>query len=101
MVIISFFISLSVFICLKIVPILMEMFNLYGCMMIFGIGCSVGAIFVLCVLEETSGLSLDNVGANNEFQNNGSSNLDQQPLIRLQHPNFCYHTFNKHRYESS
>lgn len=79
---------------------LMEMFNLYGCMMIFGIGCSIGAIFVLCVLKETSGLSLDNVGMNDEIENDVSNNLDQQPLIHLQHPRLCYHTFNKFRHET-
>lgn len=95
MVIISLFISISVFVCLKTFPIFVEMFNLYGCMMIFGIGCSIGAIFVLLVLEETSGVSLDNVGINDEMENNFASNLDQQPLISLQQSRLCYYTFNK------
>lgn len=72
----------------------METLNLYGCMMIFGIGCSIGAIFVLCVLEETSGLSLDNIGMNDDMENTVS-----QPLIPLQCPRLCYHTFNKYRNE--
>lgn len=71
----------------------MEMFNLYGCMMIFGIGCSIGAIFVLFILEETSNLSLDNVGGHNEYQHGVANNLDQQPLISVQHPRSCYNTF--------
>lgn len=77
----------------------MEMLNLYGCMMIFGIGCSVGAIFVLCFLDETSGLSLDAIGMNDDIENNVSNSLDQQPLIPLERTRIGYHTFDKQRNE--
>lgn len=75
----------------------MEMVNLYGCMIIFGIGCSIGAIFILCVLDETSGLCLDDIGLNIEMDNNASVNLDQRPLIDTNKHRMNYFTFNKHR----
>lgn len=75
----------------------MEMLDLYGCMMIFGIGCTVGAIFVLCALEETSGRPLDDIYLNDdEIDDNASdNNLDQRPLISIQRQRISYQTFNK------
>lgn len=95
MVIISLFISISVFVCLKSVPILIEIYDLYGCMLLFGIGCTIGSIFILFVLDETSGID---IGSNVQIDNNNASiNLDRRPLIPIQYQRRNYHTFNKHR----
>lgn len=72
----------------------MELLNLYGCMMIFGMGCTVGAVFILCVLNETSGLPLDELDLNDESDTDASSNLDQRPLVSIEHQIVCYRTFN-------
>lgn len=94
MVIVSLFISISVFACLKSVPILMEMLDLYGCMTIFGIGCTVGAIFVLYALEETSGVPLDEVLLiSDENGHIAPNNLDQRSLTSTQHQRIGYQTF--------
>lgn len=37
----------------------MEIIGLHGCMSILGITCTLGAIFVLLVMEETKGKSLE------------------------------------------
>lgn len=58
MIIVSSSVSIFSFTSLKLLPILMEAIDLYGCMMIYGTGCIIGAFFVLFVLEETSGQSL-------------------------------------------
>lgn len=47
---------------LKFFPPLMDMIELYGCMMICGMLCIVGTIFVAVFLKETSGQCLDEVG---------------------------------------
>ncbi|XP_055295134.1 facilitated trehalose transporter Tret1-like [Sitodiplosis mosellana] len=63
MAIISFSISVVAFASVKFFPILVEELNLYGCLMIYGIGSLVGFVFILLFLDDTSGKSLDNVGA--------------------------------------
>lgn len=62
MVIISCSLSLANFISLKIFPILLESIDLHGCLMVYGVGCIIGCLFVLLCLKETSGQSLDDVG---------------------------------------
>lgn len=57
-------ISLSAFISAKIFPILMEIVGLHGCLTVFGIASTIGAIFVWAVMKETSGKSLDDVELN-------------------------------------
>lgn len=57
----TIFLSLSGFASVKTFPIAMSIIGLHGCMMIYGIGCVVGAVFVLVVLKETKGKSLDGV----------------------------------------
>ncbi|XP_055298963.1 uncharacterized protein LOC129566767 [Sitodiplosis mosellana] len=59
---ISSAIGMCAFISVKLFPILLELLDLHGSMLIYGCGCSIGAIYVLLVLKETSGKSLDDVG---------------------------------------
>lgn len=47
---------------LKLFPPLMDMIELYGCMLICCMLCIVGTLFVAIFLKETSGQSLDEVG---------------------------------------
>lgn len=63
MAIICFSINVVTFICVKLFPILLEVLDLHGVMLIFAISCILGAIFVLFVVEETTGKSLDDVGS--------------------------------------
>ncbi|XP_055295386.1 facilitated trehalose transporter Tret1-like isoform X2 [Sitodiplosis mosellana] len=62
MAIIVFATNLAAFGAVKAFPILLDSLDLYGCMVIHGVGCLVGTVFVVYVLEETTGKSLDNVG---------------------------------------
>lgn len=63
MTIISCSLGFVSFISVKAYPILLESVDLHGCLSIYG-GCSIiGFIFVLFVLKETSGKSLDDVGS--------------------------------------
>lgn len=54
--------SLTTFVCLKTYLALLELFDLHGCLTIYAVGCILGFFFVLFVLDETSGKSLDEVG---------------------------------------
>ena len=56
------------FVTLKTYPILLDKIDLHGCLMIYGIGCVIGFIFVLFVLKETTGQSLDDVGIDANIQ---------------------------------
>lgn len=60
--IISCSLSLANFVCGKIFPILVESIDVHGCLIVFGVGCTIGFLFVLLCLKETSGQSLDDVG---------------------------------------
>lgn len=40
-------------------PILMEIIELYGCMVLLGVSCALGMIFVILYMEETKGRTLD------------------------------------------
>lgn len=60
MAIISVVLSLTGFISVKTFPILMEIVGLHGCLAIYGSGCIAGVIFVIVVLKETRGQSIDN-----------------------------------------
>lgn len=50
------------FVFAKIFPTLLEVVDLNGSLLIFSTSCLLGAIFVLCVLKETTGQSLYDVG---------------------------------------
>ena len=39
----------------------MDIIGLHGCMLIYALACTLGAMFVLTVMEETKGRSLDQV----------------------------------------
>lgn len=51
------------FLCVKLFPILVELIGLDMCMMIFAVGCFVGSMFILFVVDETKGLSMDDVNS--------------------------------------
>lgn len=53
------------FVSTKMYPLLLESLDLHGCLMIYGTGCVIGFVFVLVILEETSGKSLDNICTDN------------------------------------
>lgn len=54
--------NLFQFVSLKTYPILLEAIDLHGCLMVYSFCCLIGFIFVLFVLKETSGQSLDDIG---------------------------------------
>lgn len=58
-VIVVIWMSVCTFIVTKLFPILLEIIDIDGCMMIFGVGSTLGVVFVIFVMEETSGKSLD------------------------------------------
>lgn len=58
--------NIAGFISVKIFPILLEIADIHGSLMIFGIASIAGAIFVLFVMEETSGQSLDDIEEENK-----------------------------------
>lgn len=68
MAIIVFATNLAGFTAVKAFPILLVSLDLYGCMLILGIGCLFGAIFVVFVMQETTGQSLDDVGADEQIK---------------------------------
>lgn len=51
----------SGFIVAKTFPILLNVADLWGCLLIYGCGSIAGAIFVLVATEETSGQRIDDV----------------------------------------
>lgn len=61
MAIICSLLSVVAFVSVKMYPILLESVDLHGCLSIYGAGCILGFIFVLFVLDETTGKSLDQV----------------------------------------
>lgn len=52
-------------------PILMEIIELYGCMVILGVSCALGMTFVIIFMEETKGKTLDLL---NEEKKNATNN---------------------------
>lgn len=55
------FVYAAAFLFIKLFPILLEIIDLYGCMIIYMIGSVAGALFVIFALEETKGKSLDSL----------------------------------------
>lgn len=53
-------------------PILIERINLYGCLLVFAFLSLLGFIFVLFVLKETTGSSLDDVGVADKSTTDGT-----------------------------
>lgn len=43
----------------KYFPILLDIIELHGCLMIFAINCCIGTLFVVFYMKETKGRSLD------------------------------------------
>ncbi|XP_055304279.1 uncharacterized protein LOC129569467 [Sitodiplosis mosellana] len=69
--------SFVTFLFVKFFPIMLGTIDLHGCMNIFGVGCIIGAVFVLFVLEETKGKSLDDVGLDDIFDSRIKNDLYQ------------------------
>lgn len=63
MAIIGVSVSIIAFFSVKLYPLLLDMVDLHGCMIIFGVGSIIGALFVIFVVDETNGKCLDDVGA--------------------------------------
>lgn len=53
--------NIASFISVKMFPILLDTLDLHGSLLIYAVFSIVGAFFVLFVMEETSGQSLDDV----------------------------------------
>lgn len=58
--------STFAFISQKMFPILSARIDIHGVLLIYAIGCMIGFFFVLFILKETSGQSLDDVGTEDE-----------------------------------
>lgn len=94
MMIIGSSLSIAAFTSLKLFPILMEKFELYGCLIIYGSCCIVGAVFVLLFLQETNGLSIDEVAPFRKVNNKLLTHDEgQRPLMSVKQHIFSYHTF--------
>lgn len=65
---ISVVVSISGFVILKLFPIFMEIVDLHGCMLILGGGCVFGFFFIHFAMKETSGQSLDDIGADEQLK---------------------------------
>lgn len=65
---ISVVISFAAFVVVKLFPVLLEIVDLHGCMFILGSVCVVGFFFVLFVMKETSGQSLDDIGVDEKLK---------------------------------
>lgn len=70
MVFMTIVISAAAFATIKVFPLLLEIFDLDGCMFILGSGSILGFFFILFVMKETSGQSLDDVGADEKLKTN-------------------------------
>lgn len=82
MTLISFSLSVLGFITVKTFPNLISVFGLHGCTLIYGIGCVLGAIFVVLVQKETRGRAIDDVENNVDAKNQiDLNNKTDQPLI--------------------
>lgn len=68
MAIISGSFGIATFISVKMYPKLLDSIDLNGCFTIYGIGCFIGFIFVYFVLNDTTGQSLDEVGADKKIK---------------------------------
>ncbi|XP_055295169.1 facilitated trehalose transporter Tret1-like [Sitodiplosis mosellana] len=66
----NIFLNLASFICLKLFPTLTVIIGLHGCMLIFGIACILGSLYILFVIKETKGISMDAVQSKNHSTNN-------------------------------
>lgn len=77
MAIVCFSFSFVTFVSVKCYPILLEILDLHGCLMIYAVGSFIGAIFVLFVLDETTGSSLDEVGMDGNITKNDDLNMEK------------------------
>lgn len=77
------------FIVAKTFPILLNVFDLYGCLLIYGCGSIVGAIFVLIVTQETSGQRIDDDDkyAKADQKNSESNKTADQQFPLIEQPN--------------
>lgn len=63
----SFTLNVACFTTTKVFPILLDKLDLHGCFMIYGFGSIASAIFILVVMKETTGKSLDDVGVDEKI----------------------------------
>lgn len=77
MTIVCFSFSFVTFVSVKCYPILLEILDLHGCLMIYAVGSFIGAMFVLFVLEETTGTSLDEVGMDENVTKNDDHSMEK------------------------
>lgn len=54
--------SIAAFFITKLFPELLDMLDLHGSMLLHGICCIIGAVFLFFALEETKGETLDGIG---------------------------------------
>lgn len=85
MTLISVTLSVLGFITIKTFPNLISVFGLHGCTLFYGIGCVLGAIFVVFVQKETRGQAIDDVENNVNSKNKIDLSIRaNQPLISEQ-----------------
>lgn len=63
------------FASLKLFPVLIDVIQLYGCLSIFAVSCIFGAFFVIFVLKETNGMTIEGIGSHN---NNSDTDKTQK-----------------------
>lgn len=82
---VSFLLSILGFVSVKTFPTLINLIGLHGCLIFYGSGCAVGAVFVLYVQKETSGQSIDNAETDTQSEDKlDKSQKTNQPLISTQ-----------------
>lgn len=74
MVLSTCFYCLTSFISVKSFPILCNAIDLYGTLLIYTVACLIGSVFVLFVLKETTGESLDDVGVTDKSTTTTTTN---------------------------
>lgn len=82
---VSFLLSILGFVSVKTFPTLINLIGLHGCMVFYGCGCTIGAVFVLFVQKETSGQSIDNTDSDIKIEDKvDTSNKSKLPLMSTQ-----------------
>lgn len=82
MAMVSFLLSILGFVSVKTFPTLINLIGLHGCMVFYGCGCTIGAVFVLFVQKETSGQSIDNADTNIKIEDTvDTNNKSEWPLL--------------------
>lgn len=61
----------------------MEIIELYGCMVILGVSCFLGVVFIIIFMEETKGKTLDLSNAEKEKSNATNNDVWNKHELKL------------------